>query len=592
MSFTIRDLTVKNFMSVGNATQAVKFNRNDLTLVLGQNLDLGGDDTGARNGTGKTTIINALSYALYGEALTRIRKENLINKTNGKNMMVTIEFDKDGVSYKIERGRKPNVMKFFIGDHEQEQKEDESQGDSRETQAAIERLLGISHDMFKHIVALNTYTEPFLSLKANDQRVMIEQLLGVTQLSEKAENLKEQIKTTKDSITKEEFRIKAVQDANQRMQDQIANLRRRQKLWQDKKSEDLDRLAVAYGELDKIDIEAELLAHQQLAEHAVKKQAIDQLAKYIAQNQRDEARENKVVEKLKTEIASLEEHRCHACGQELHDNNHETLLAAKKKEMQEAALNALAANTQYIENTAALKELGDLELAPATFYEREADAFEHRASLGAILGQITAKQDEADPYAEQIVEMETKALEQVDYDEMNRLISLRDHQDFLLKLLTSKDSYVRKRIIDQNLSYLNQRLGHYLDKIGLPHTVTFQNDLTVEITELGRELDFDNLSRGERNRLILSLSWAFRDVWESLYQPINLLFIDEVVDSGMDSSGVESALAILKKMARDRNKSVWLVSHKDELSGRVNNVLTVTKENGFTSYDTDVDTPA
>ncbi len=578
-------------MSVGNATQAVKFNRKDLTLVLGQNLDLGGDDTGARNGTGKTTIINALSYALYGEALTRIRKENLINKTNGKAMMVTIEFDKDGISYKIERGRKPNTLKFFVGDVEQEIK-DEAQGDSRETQAAIEQMLGMSHDMFKHIVALNTYTEPFLSLKAAEQRVMIEQLLGVTQLSEKADALKEQMKAAKEGITKEEYRIKAVTDANKRMEDQIANLRRRQKMWQDKKQEDLEKLAVAYAELDKIDIEAELVAHQQLAEHDTKKQAIDQLKTYIAQNERDEARETRTVNKLKAEIQSLEDHRCHACGQELHDNNHETLLAAKKKEQQEAALNALAANTQYIENTQALANLGQLGERPTTFYEREADAFEHRASLGAILGQITAKQDEADPYADQITEMEAKAVEEIDYDEMNRLTNLLDHQDFLHKLLTSKDSFVRKRIIDQNLSYLNQRLSYYLDKIGLPHVVIFQNDLTVNITELGRELDFDNLSRGERNRLILSLSWAFRDVYESLYQPINLLFIDEVVDSGMDASGVDNSLAILKKMSRDRNKSVWLVSHKDELVSRVNNVLTVTKENGFTSYGTDVDTTA
>ena len=136
---------------------------------------------------------------------------------------------------------------------------------------------------------------------------------------------------------------------------------------------------------------------------------------------------------------------------------------------------------------------------------------------------------------------------------------------------------------------LNARLSLYLDKIGLPHSVRFLNDLNVEITELGRDLDFDNLSRGERNRLILSLSWAFRDVWESLYNPINLLFIDELVDSGMDSSGVENALGILKKMSRDNNKSVWLVSHKDELAGRVNNTLHVVKENGFTSYSTDVD---
>jgi DNA repair exonuclease SbcCD ATPase subunit len=107
----------------------------------------------------------------------------------------------------------------------------------------------------------------------------------------------------------------------------------------------------------------------------------------------------------------------------------------------------------------------------------------------------------------------------------------------------------------------------------------------VEITELGRELDFDNLSRGERNRLILSLSFSFRDVWESLYKPINLLFIDEMIDSGMDASGVENSLAILKKMSRERNKSIFLVSHKDELAGRVNNVMKVVKSNGFTEYN-------
>jgi DNA repair exonuclease SbcCD ATPase subunit len=203
--------------------------------------------------------------------------------------------------------------------------------------------------------------------------------------------------------------------------------------------------------------------------------------------------------------------------------------------------------------------------------------------------QLETKLQEQDPYTEQIAEMQEKGLEEISYDEMNVLANLRDHQEFLLKLLTNKDSFIRKRIIDQNLSYLNARLGQYLDRIGLPHTVKFNNDLSVTITELGRDLDFDNLSRGERNRLILSLSWAFRDVWESLYQPINLLFIDELVDSGMDSSGVENALAILKKMSRESNKSIWLVSHKDELAGRVNNTLHVVKENGFTSYNTDVE---
>ena len=185
--------------------------------------------------------------------------------------------------------------------------------------------------------------------------------------------------------------------------------------------------------------------------------------------------------------------------------------------------------------------------------------------------------------------MQGQALQVVSYDHLNELTRVQDHQEFLLKLLTSKDSFVRKKIIDQNLSYLNSRLTWYLDRIGLPHTVKFQNDLTVSIEELGRELDFDNLSRGERNRLILSMSWAFRDVWESLYSPINILFIDEMIDSGLDTQGVENALALLKKMTRERHKSIWLVSHRDELAGRVENILRVVKENGFTSYSTDVD---
>jgi ABC-type glutathione transport system ATPase component len=224
------------------------------------------------------------------------------------------------------------------------------------------------------------------------------------------------------------------------------------------------------------------------------------------------------------------------------------------------------------------------------FYDKESDAIQHQATLANLQKQIVDKAAETDPYGEQIEEMTGQALQEVSYDELNTLTRLQEHQEFLLKLLTSKDSFIRKKIIEQNLSYLNARLTHYLDRVGLPHTVVFQNDLTVSIEELGRELDFDNLSRGERNRLILSMSWAFRDVFEILYQPINLLFIDEMIDNGLDTQGVESSLALLKQMSRERHKSIWLVSHRDELAGRVENILKVVKENGFTSYNTDVDT--
>jgi len=583
----LNNLTVKNFMSVGNATQAVDFNRRDLTLVLGENLDLGGD--GSRNGTGKTTIINALSFALYGQALTNIRKDNLINKTNGKNMLVSLEFNIDGKNYRVERGRKPNILKFYV-DNEQTTVDDEAQGDSRETQDAIERLFGLSHDMFRHVVALNTYTEPFLSLKANDQRVIIEQLLGITLLSERADRIKELNKQTKEAIQQEEFRIRAVQEANKRIEEQIDAARRRQTLWQKKRDEDVAAFQAAYDELSKVDIETELQSHQALSEYNVKKKAIADLTSWIKRCELDDAREKKDIEKLKSEIASLEKHTCHSCGQAFHDSKHEQVLEAKRKSLSEAAMQALSTNGQWMEHTDALRELGALGTQPQVFYDQESDAYEHRSSMAHVLSQLMSKQNEVDPYVDQIADMTAQAVQAVEYDTLNELTRLQDHQEFLLKLLTQKDSFIRKKIIEQNLSYLNARLTHYLDRIGLPHTVVFQNDLTVQIEELGRELDFDNLSRGERNRLILSMSWAFRDVWESLYRPINLLFIDEMIDSGMDTQGVENSLALLKKMSRERSKSIWLVSHRDELAGRVENILRVVKENGFTSYNTDIET--
>ena len=688
----IKNLTVKNFMSVGNATQGIDFDRQDLTLVLGENLDLGGD--GSRNGTGKTTIINALSYAMYGQALSNIRKDNLVNKTNAKGMMVSLDFAVNGKTYKIERGRKPNVLRFYV-DSEQQTATDDAQGDSRETQDAIEHVFGMSHDMFKHILALNTYTEPFLSLKANDQRTIIEQLLGITLLSERADRIKELNRGTKESITSEEFRIRAVQEANKRIEEQIESFRRRQGLWQKKYNSDLAYLVAQYDDLARVNIEAELLAHKDLAVwnerkkqadvhgrllafqtawqqtqhkeiaalkvsynqlshidisvelqahqdllvHRQKAKDIAELEKLIARCAADEVREQKTIDKLKVEIAELEAHKCYACGQEFHDGAHETVLEAKRKSLQEYALQALSTNGQWMENTDALKALGELgakptthyqteaeairhsseleniqqkitakaaetdpyaeqlvghvavELGvqPATHYDTEAQAIKHSTQVNNLLQQITSKHAETDPYSEQIEDMQQQALQVVSYDHLNDLTRVQDHQEFLLKLLTSKDSFVRKKIIDQNLSYLNARLTWYLDRIGLPHTVKFQNDLSVSIEELGRELDFDNLSRGERNRLILSMSWAFRDVWESLYSPINILFIDEMIDSGLDTQGVENALALLKKMTRERNKSIWLVSHRDELTSRVENILRVVKENGFTSYNTDVE---
>ena len=584
----IKDLTVRNFMSVGNQTQAIDFNREQLTLVLGENLDQGGDDSGSRNGTGKTTIINALSYALYGKALTNIRANNLINKTNSKGMLVTLHFEKNNVDYRVERGRGPNVLKFYVDEQEQEMT-DESQGDSRKTQQYINDLLDMSHDMFKHIVALNTYTEPFLSMRQNDQRAIIEQLLGITILSEKADALKDQTKQTKDAITEETLKISAIQSANEKIQTTIDSLSRTQRAWLSKKEQDCAKLQAGITELEKLNIDIELESHEKLSNWTQHNNAILALRKELSTLEPALLRADKSVEKANKDIADLDDATCYTCGQELHADKKLEIAERKSKELADAISYQSEIAVKVTEVALALKEIGDINGKPTTFYESAKEAYDHRQNVDSLKQTLANKQDDIDPYQKQIDELANTAMQEINWNSVNTLTDYKEHQDFLLKLLTNKDSFIRKKIIDQNLMYLNNRLTYYLDKLGLPHQVVFQNDLAVEITQLGQDLDFDNLSRGERNRLILGMSFAFRDVWESLYQKINLMFIDELIDSGMDTAGVENSLSVLKKMGREGEKNVYLISHKDELIGRVNHVMKVIKENGFTSYENDID---
>ena len=685
----IKSLTLKNFLSIGNVTQAINLDKKDLTLILGENLDLGGD--GARNGTGKTTIIQGLSYALFGNSINNIRKDNLVNRTNAKGMMATVEFSVNGIDYKIERGRKPNILRFYV-DNQQQKNVDDAQGENKETQAQIEKILCMSNDMFKHIVALNTYSEPFLAMKANEQRDIIEQLLGITLLSEKAEVVKTLIRETKDKLQEEEFRIKGVEEANKRVATTIESLKRRHELWTKKHESDLKFLVDQYDDLAKIDIESELLAHNALAIYNTKKTKFDnhtaviarhtawlqkrdsEIAGYqktydklshidieaelqahkdkatrtlqlvakqnkdreLARLKTDVANQEKLVKKLSAEIKTLNDHKCYACGQDFHDDQHSKVLGDKQAMLDEATkvfnnkvneqltlnavdtfviepepvtfykteaeaiihnqqLETILTNIEYQKNQESpfadqlLEQVENPGIKPKTVYDTEVEAIKHSSRVVNLLEQITNKHSEVSPHLEQVHEMEQNAIQEIKFDEINKLNRLMEHQKFLLDILSSKDSFVRKKIIDQNLSYLNSRLTNYLDKIGLPHQVVFKNDLTVEITELGRELDFGNLSRGEANRLILGLSFAFRDVWENLYTPINTLFIDELIDSGLDTMGVENSIAILKDMSRRRNKSIWLVSHREELAGRVPNILKVIKEGGYTSYSSTVE---
>lgn len=592
MNLTFESVEMKNFVSFGNVTQTLPLHNQNLHLILGENVD--SDSSDHRNGTGKSSIINAISYALFGKPLVSIRLNNLINKTNERGMEVAINFNKDGVSYRIERGRRPNKLLFYQestcvnGDTESS---DESQGDNRKTQDEIESVLGINFEMFKNIVVLNTYSEPFLAMPAAQQRSFIESLLGISILSEKAEVLKEKIRETKDSITEEEYRIKGIQQANKTIEDNIVRLVEQSNSWEKKHKSELASMEKRLKELEEVDIDHEKQLHEDFKLYDEANTSLSRLKKQKTRTEKERTKLVNSREKYESNLKKAEAHECHACGQPVHDDKHTKVIDSLNESIASTVSDIEELDEELEEVNKKIGEIDTIEKpTEKTTYKKIDDVYRHTTILDNLKESLDKEKNSENPYTEQIESLQEKGLQDVDYTELNELTKLKEHQDFLVKLLTSNQSFIRKEIIDKNLGYLNKRLEFYLSAVGLPHQVEFQNDLDVHISEYGRELDFDNLSRGERTRLILALSWAFRDVYESLNGRINLLFVDELLDNGLDTSGAENGLRILKEMNRRMKRDVFLITHREEMHGRVDSIIKVLKKNGFSTLnDGDID---
>lgn len=583
----LKELTMRNFLSVGNVTQTVNLLNPGITVIMGENRDVGGSSS--RNGVGKTTMAQALSFVLFGTALTNIKKDNLINKTNQKGMIVSLTFERDGKKYRIERGRKPNLLKWYVDEQSiTSPDKDEAQGESKWTQMEIERVLGFNHEIFQNIVVLSTEIIPFLKLPAAAQRSIIENLLGITTLSEKAEVLKGLIRETKDSITREEIRIKSVTDSNVKIQQTIDDLEKKSQKWLDDHMENIQNIEEQLRELLGLDIDEEIAQHDRLAKLKTLTATLKQLATSEKSLEKQLQTNIQLLEGMVGDVEAVRSRSCPTCGSTLHDN-HQTImesLVGREREMNGQILRLGEELDGILSQKVALEgEIASLG-NPKPHYRSLDSAYQHRATVERLEASLERERGTGNPFLEQISTLKREGIQEVDYTAVNDLVKLRDHQEFLLKLLTNKDSFIRKKIIDQNLQYLNHRLSSHLEKFSFPHSVRFLNDLTVDISLMGRDMDYDNLSSGERKRVILALNFAFRDVWESLNENLNLLFLDEQVDSGLDQTAIEAAWNLMNTYSRDRGKSVYLISHREELVNKATNILKVVKEGGFTTIQT------
>ena len=194
--------------------------------------------------------------------------------------------------------------------------------------------------------------------------------------------------------------------------------------------------------------------------------------------------------------------------------------------------------------------------------------------------RLTKLMGETNPHKSAIDSLEAEGEVVVEYDKLEALLKLQEHQQFLVKLLMDKNSFIRKNIVSKTIPFLNKRIGYYTEKLLLPHLAMFQPDMSCEISQYGRTLDHGNLSNGEKKRLNLSLCLAFRDVLTYLHSRVNVLFTDEIDGGSLDSNCIDSLISLLKHKAWDDNLGIYIISHRPEFDGRCDRNLVVRKERG------------
>ena len=260
MKLEFIELKLKNFLSFGNVEQTIKLNDSPYTVITGFNKDISNDDSGNRNGCGKTSIMNALHYCLFGRAIgNKVTLPNLVNNINKKHMEVSLSFIKGNTTYRIERGRSPNYLRFYKGE---EEITDESLGDSRDTQSVIEEIIGMNEELFNQTIMLSCGVPIFMNQSTANQKLIIEKVLGVDVITEKINKLKEVIKDTKNNINNEEFKISTLKEQQETLRNnyetQITNYKLQKQDWYNKQEIEIKSIEEQINKLNSIDYDKEL----------------------------------------------------------------------------------------------------------------------------------------------------------------------------------------------------------------------------------------------------------------------------------------------------------------------------------------------
>jgi DNA repair exonuclease SbcCD ATPase subunit len=556
-------------MSYGATWTEVEFKNGIATYVIGEN-----HDNNTHNGCGKTAILNCITYAIYNKPFKNINLTRLINATNNvKSTLMEVEyyFKKGEDQYLIHRTRGESTGATLYKNGI-----DISPDSINEIDKMVEDLYGFSYELFTKIIVFAGSSTPFLELPVSQQRAQIEELFNISILSEKAVKLKKLIATTESDIKVEEALLKEKENSNKLQQKQINDLEQKVLLWESINKNEITKLSNRLLEVQDIDFEKEqaLLEVQKELQTKILKQKNEEAATLKILN---EYSKNHI--KFQKEIDHLIEDKCPYCLQGMADAPQKLLLLEdeQKSEYQDFLL----IQHDYIEKID-LRKLDDaslLEVSKEIKYSNLPLLLATKNDFNNLEIKLEELKIAVNPHFDTYETLISGSISELNYNRLDKLKSRHEHQKFLLKLLTDKNSFIRKKIIARTIPFLNLQMNKYSTRLGLPHLINFDDDMSCTVSEFGRELDFGNLSGGEVKRLNLGMSLAFRDVLSRLHSHINLLFVDEI-DASLCFSGVDNVISLLKEKTVEDELSTFIIMHRD-VKDKFENHLIIHKKLGF-----------
>jgi DNA repair exonuclease SbcCD ATPase subunit len=564
---TFNKIRWKNLLSTGNLFTEVQLDKHSTTLVCGE------------NGAGKTTMLDALTFVLYGKPFRNINLPQLVNSINGKDCVVEIEFTSNGSKYKVTRGQTPKV--FLI---EKDGKAVDQTANAKDYQAILEgQILKMNYKTFCQVVILgSTNYVPFMRLPAADRRNIVENLLDIDVFSKMNEALKSRLTSSKEELRGVESQIATIKLKTEHKADLIKKIEEKS----DTQLESYKKSATEEQEALQTLLERKATLQSEIAALAESVASVDKQRDSISQMTALRKQMQGNAKKAQEERAFYEQNEeCPVCKHDLSEEFRQEMIGKKESRETELAL-ALQKMNRMLED--ARTKLDIANVVVKQMEDKRQESHKTDSAIASSKKYLKQLQELAEKVRSEKASLQTERDAMTDLQaqeeeaEAQKKELVQDLHTMEIATVLLKDSGIKRKIIRKYIPALNKIINKYLISMDFFAQFTLNEDFVEIIKSRHRdEFSYENFSEGEKLRIDLSLLLAWRDIARMKNcANTNLLILDEVFDSSLDAVGTEEVIKILQSMGGSNN--IFVISHKsDQLLDKFQNILTYKKVNNF-----------